>query len=103
MARMVSVAKATEIPVGTATCVEVHGKRIALFHTDDGFYAIDDECTHEGGSLADGEFDADEVECPLHMATFNLRTGEATGPPAEEDVRAYPVHVEGDDVQIEID
>ena len=57
---------------------------IAVFHTDDGeVYAIDDTCTHQDASLADGWLEGCLVECPLHASSFDLRTGEVDQPPAK--------------------
>lgn len=103
MAGYVKVAEKSQIPQNSGTCVEVEGRRIALFHAEDGrFYAIDDVCTHEEGPLSEGELDGDQVECPWHMATFNIKTGECTGPPADEDVAAYNVRLNGEDVEVEV-
>ena len=38
----------------------------ALFHTEDGFLAVDDTCTHQDASLAGGWLEGCFVECPLH-------------------------------------
>jgi nitrite reductase/ring-hydroxylating ferredoxin subunit len=48
--------------------------------------------------LADGFLDGDLLECPLHGACFNIRTGKAETPPAFENVPTYQVKVEGSDI-----
>lgn len=67
--------------------------RIAIFHTPDGVYAIDDRCTHQDASLADGWVEDCAVECPLHESCFDLRTGVVSGPPAKLPVRTHQVDV----------
>lgn len=67
----------------------------AVFHTDDGeLFAIDDTCTHQDASLADGWLEGCEVECPLHASKFDLRTGAVDAPPAKLPVRTHEVVVE---------
>ena len=67
---------------------------IAVFHTEDGFFAVDDTCTHQDASLADGWLEGCFVECPLHAALFDLRTGMPTCLPAKDPVRTYAVVVD---------
>ncbi len=102
MPQFVNVAKVSDIPDQSAKCVEVQGRRICVVNLNGTFYAIDDTCTHAEASLCEGDVTGDELMCPLHMATFNIRTGEVTGPPADEDLVIYAVQVNGDDVQIEV-
>jgi len=65
---------------------------IAVFHTDDGeVFAIDDTCTHQDASLADGWLEGCDIECPLHASRFNLRTGAVDAPPAKLPVRTHEV------------
>ncbi len=68
----------------------------------DSFFAIDDECSHEDYSLAEGEVWADEcqIECPRHGSTFDLRTGEPCSLPATQPVAVYGVEVDGDTVSV---
>jgi 3-phenylpropionate/trans-cinnamate dioxygenase ferredoxin component len=73
--------------------VEMDDALIAVFNVDGRFYAIDDICTHDGGGLAGGAVDGDQVICPRHGARFCLRTGAALTPPAYEPVRTYETRV----------
>lgn len=102
MSEFHKVAKKSEILDESAKCIEVNDKRIALFTINGEIYAIDDTCPHEEAPLSEGVLDGDEIVCPWHQATFNVRTGACTGPPADDNVTSYPVRVTGDDIEIEI-
>jgi nitrite reductase/ring-hydroxylating ferredoxin subunit len=96
------VAKTDEIEPGTAILVEVDGKEIALFNLNGEFYAISNECSHVGGPLCEGDIEGDKVICPWHGAEFDIKSGESLCDPAEGPVESYKVHIEGDNVKIEL-
>lgn len=73
-------------------------QRLAVCNVDGAYYAIEDVCTHDGGSLDQGELEGDEIECPRHGARFDVRTGRATLMPAVMPVQTFAVRVEGDDL-----
>ena len=98
----VPVAKAGEISVGQLKAVEVQGRRLLVCHTEGGFSAIDDTCTHDDGPLADGWLDGNAIECPRHGARFDVTTGKVLCLPAAVGIRTYPVVVEGDDVKVKV-
>jgi 3-phenylpropionate/trans-cinnamate dioxygenase ferredoxin component len=75
---------------------------IAVFNVDGGLFAIGDICTHAEASLSEGHVDGCTVECPLHGACFDLRTGEALTPPATESVQTFAVVIQDDDVYVEL-
>ncbi|HXG31602.1 MAG TPA: non-heme iron oxygenase ferredoxin subunit [Thermodesulfobacteriota bacterium] len=102
MGNLVEVAKKGDIEPGHGILVEVEGKEIALFNCDGDYYAIDNECTHVGGPLCEGELEGYTVICPWHGAEFNVKTGEALGPPAKKGVKTYRVQIEGDSIKIEV-
>ncbi|MGW7056103.1 bifunctional 3-phenylpropionate/cinnamic acid dioxygenase ferredoxin subunit [Streptomyces sp. NPDC054887] len=90
----IPVCPLADLPQGEARRLETEPP-IAVFHTEDGdVYAIDDTCTHQDASLADGWLDGCEVECPLHASKFDLRTGCADAPPAKRPVRTHEVGIE---------
>jgi 3-phenylpropionate/trans-cinnamate dioxygenase ferredoxin subunit len=89
---MILVGSIDDIPDGAA--VRIEGEvPIAVFNVDGELFAIDDTCTHQDASLADGWVEGCAVECPLHAACFDLRTGMPSGPPAKAPVRTYEVVV----------
>ena len=74
---------------------------IALFHTEDGeIFAIDDTCSHQDASLADGWLEDCEIECPLHSSRFDLRTGAVDAPPARLPVRTHEVVIQDDVIHV---
>jgi len=102
MAQFTKVASTADLAPGEAKCVEVAGKKIALFNLEGSFYAIDDTCTHRGGPLSEGEVSGEEVTCPWHGAIYNIKTGAVLGPPAPRGVARYAVRVQGSDVEVEV-
>ena len=91
-----------EIPAGRVKLVlyEPDELRIAVCNVDGQLFAIEDVCTHDGGSLDQGDLEGDEIECPRHGARFNVRTGEATLMPAVMPVRTFPIKIDGDRVLV---
>ena len=96
----VRLAETVEVAPGQVKVYELHGRRIALCNVDGSFYAIDDVCTHDGGSLDQGELDGHQIECPRHGARFDVRSGRALTLPAVMPVRSYPVRVEDGVVEV---
>ena len=102
MADSVRAAKTNEVEPGQARLVAVKSREIALFNIDGQFFALANACTHENGASAEGEIWDREVTCPLHGATFDIRTGEILTPPAYEAVATYRVRASGTDVEVEV-
>ena len=96
----IEAGKAGELAPGTMKRVDIRGRRILLANVGGQFYAADDTCTHEDASLSAGSLQGACVKCPLHGSRFNVRTGEALEEPAEENLRTYPVRLEGERILI---
>ena len=99
---VVKVAKVKDCLAGSAIAVDVNTKRVAIFNVDGQYYAIDDECTHAGGSLSEGTVADHVVTCPWHGATFDITNGKVLSAPAYDKVNSYPVKVDGEDLKIEV-
>ena len=99
----IRVAAAADVATGEMTAIEVGGRSIALFHLEDGaWHATDNICTHAFAMLTDGWLEDHEIECPLHAARFDVRTGAALCAPASEALAVFPVRVEGADVLVQL-
>jgi len=96
----ITVAKVGEIPEGGVKVVRVEDQPVAVFHVNGGYYAIDDLCTHDGGPLAEGTLEGEEIECPRHGARFNVKSGEALCLPATSPVPTYAVKVVGEEIKV---
>lgn len=85
-----------DLSPGSSMTVKTTVPPIAVFHSEDEeFFATQDTCSHEDWSLGDdSDIEGCEVTCPLHMARFDLRTGEPLSLPATEALRTFPVEVE---------
>ncbi len=57
-------------------------------------------CTHSEASLSEGEVSGTKIECWLHGAEFDLRTGEALTPPATSALKTFKVEVSGNQVVV---
>jgi 3-phenylpropionate/trans-cinnamate dioxygenase ferredoxin subunit len=84
----------TALPRCGVACFEVKGREVLVVRSEAGLFACAAICTHENAGLADGLVLADTLECPLHGAVFNLRTGVVEFGPAEEPLPVYAVKQE---------
>ncbi|MES0372203.1 MAG: non-heme iron oxygenase ferredoxin subunit [Mariprofundaceae bacterium] len=103
MAEWVDVCAENDLKPGERRVVSTDVAEIAIFNLDGELYAIEDICTHDGGELASGQCDGDQIICPRHGARFCIRNGKALTPPAYEDVETFPVRIDQARIQIDID
>lgn len=94
MADLIKIAETSAVAPGKVMYVQVEDKRLALCNVDGQFYLIDDVCTHDGGSLDQGQLIGPLIECPRHGARFDVRTGRVRALPAILPLKTYPVTVE---------
>ncbi|MDZ4753517.1 MAG: non-heme iron oxygenase ferredoxin subunit [Phycisphaerae bacterium] len=84
-----------QVVPGTVVLVDLpDGLAVAVYNLDGAYYATDNLCTHGEASLAEGVVEGDNIMCPFHGGTFDIRTGEPTAPPCVMPLRTYPVTVE---------
>ncbi|TMD59916.1 MAG: non-heme iron oxygenase ferredoxin subunit [Chloroflexi bacterium] len=101
--RFVPVAKVGDVAPGEVVVIEAEGRSLALGRTEDGrFGVIDNVCTHDGGTLGEGELEGDCVECPRHGGRFDIFTGAVCALPPVIPVTAYPVRVADGRVEVDL-
>jgi 3-phenylpropionate/trans-cinnamate dioxygenase ferredoxin subunit len=102
---VVEVCPVADLAAGEVRVVEIEPP-ISVFNVDGLLFAIDDTCTHAKASLADGdvEVDGDDcfVECPFHIAQFDLRTGKPQSLPASKPVRTHTVEVRDGTITVRV-
>ena len=96
----VTVAEVGELGDGERLIVDIADEQIAVFNIAGLYYAIAAVCSHNEGTAAEGEVDEYEIACPRHGAKFDIRNGRVLTLPAIVDIPAYPVRIEGDEIQI---
>jgi 3-phenylpropionate/trans-cinnamate dioxygenase ferredoxin subunit len=103
MAEWVDVGSAGEIGDGEITSYSAGERQVAIANVDGDLHAIDDLCTHQQCSLAEGELEDATVECPCHGSRFDVTTGEAVHPPAVDPVDVFEVREQDGALQVLLD
>jgi 3-phenylpropionate/trans-cinnamate dioxygenase ferredoxin component len=94
-----------ELPPGETRIVTWEDLEIGVFNCKGEILAIEDRCSHDNGTLAEGELDQRDctVECPRHGSKFDLHTGKPLSLPAYVPIETYPVTVEDGLIRVEVD
>ncbi|MDJ0656409.1 MAG: Rieske 2Fe-2S domain-containing protein [Xanthomonadales bacterium] len=91
------VIKADEIPLNGFRCVDAGEYAIVICHTREGYFALENRCSHARARFDDGRLRGTRLMCPLHGAAFDVRTGAGTKP-ARWPVATFPCRVSDDGV-----
>ena len=94
----VDAAAVDALPEDEVIGVDLDGKSLALYQVEGAVFATDNICTHGHARLCDGFLEGHEIECPLHQGKFDIRDGRALCAPLSEDIKTYPVKIEGNRV-----
>ena len=97
------IAATHEIPLGEMKSFDLGLYNVVIVHTDDGYFAIRDECTHDSAPISDGELDDGEVVCARHGARFDLATGAVKAPPALVPIDIFELKIDGEDILVRVD
>ncbi|CAJ1378880.1 unnamed protein product [Effrenium voratum] len=107
--QQVGLGKAAEFEEGTMTEVKLEGGSAVLVHRHQGeFFVTSPSCAHYGAPLkkgvssAGGRGGAPTVTCPLHDATFDLRTGQVVRGPAVDGIAVYRSQVKDGQLVAEV-
>jgi nitrite reductase (NADH) small subunit len=94
--KWINVTATTDIPEREGRTLTLGARTLAVFNLGDRFVALDNQCPHGGGPLADGIVGGTTVTCPLHNWRICLDSGAVTKPCNSDNapVRTYPVKIE---------
>ena len=89
-----------DLAPGQMRALHIDGRDVLLCHTRDGWYAVDDVCTHAFARMSEGRLRGVRLICPLHGASFDCRTGAVLAAPATQPLRSYPVRIRDGQAEI---
>lgn len=85
---------------GKPVAIDVNGTAVCVARVGDEVFAVADTCTHSDASLSEGEINGFKIECWLHGAEFDLRSGAALTPPATQALQSFKVQRNGNQLVI---
>ena len=94
------VAAAEEIPAGRMQGYQVGGRDIVVCNSKEGWFALDDVCTHAYARMHEGRLRGCRLICPLHGASFDVRDGSVLGAPATAPLATFPLRIVDDHVEV---
>ena len=99
---LIRLAAVGDLPDPGKQIFELDDRIVVLFHVQGSYYCLEDLCTHDGGTLGDGDLEDFAIACPRHGAKFDIRNGLVVSMPATEDTIYHPVEVQGNDVFVRL-
>ena len=101
MSQLLKICSQGQLPkAGEAKEFSAGSRTLCIANVDGVIRALDNECPHRGGPLAEGVIEEGRVVCPWHAWAFDAATGFTSD--AEERVAVFPVSVEGEEVFVQI-
>lgn len=98
--QFVCVGQVGDLGPGEMKAVRAGRHFVGIANVEGGWYAFDDTCTHEEASLTEGELYDFIVECPLHGATFDIRTGSVESFPATIPLPTYDIRIVDGEIHV---
>ncbi|MGB9669153.1 MAG: Rieske (2Fe-2S) protein [Anaerolineales bacterium] len=98
--KFVDVMNVNQLENGQRIFFEYDNHSIVLFNIAGEYFAIENECSHDGGPIGEGDLDGLNIICPRHGAKFDIVTGAVLSLPAMEDIAAYPTRIKGEKIQV---
>jgi nitrite reductase/ring-hydroxylating ferredoxin subunit len=98
------------LPSGALREVNLNGHSVLLINLGQRVHAVEGICPHQGGILADGSLESNQLVCPEHGAHFDVETGRVLVDPHGieppqggcEDLRTYPTRIVDGLIQVEL-
>ena len=89
----IAVTAAQDIEEKCFSTFEINGTGIVICRFRDEYFAIENRCSHAQSTFDDGRMRGNRIMCPLHGATFDIRDGSCTGPPARKPICSFPLRI----------
>jgi nitrite reductase/ring-hydroxylating ferredoxin subunit len=96
------VAAEEDLQLETPLAMRIGETEIAVIRLPDGIFAVNNVCSHEYALLSEGFCEDGKLECPLHQACFDVRSGQALSAPATIAIATYEVKCESGEVFVRV-
>lgn len=96
------VAAAADIAEGRMLAFDIGGREVLVCHSREGWFALDNICTHAYGRMSEGRLRGCRLICPLHGASFDVRDGSVLGAPATAPLARHPLRLVDGHVEVSI-
>jgi len=100
--REVVVALVREIDEGTGKVFDIEGRKVAVFHLEDGFYALENVCPSCEAEVGQAVVIDESVTCPHHGWRIDVVRGVCPMAP-DQPMRIFPVRIDADSVLVTIE
>lgn len=94
----VKAARVEDIADNAGKAVNVGDQSILICNTKEGFFAVENQCTHQLQELEGGKIRGCFIFCPLHGQRFNLKDGAPIGQLTDKPLKTFPVKIEGGEI-----
>ncbi len=81
----------------------VQGREIVLCRTKEGVFALDGICTHAWARLDEGWLRGSRLVCPLHGASFDVRSGRQLSGPATLPLPTHTCRIVDGRIEVALD
>lgn len=82
-----------DLPAKSMQRVVLDDHDLVVCNTKEGVFVVQNLCSHAMATLHDGRLRGCRLICPLHGASFDVRTGEVKGAPASAPIQSFPCRV----------
>lgn len=100
--RWVAVGELSEIDPEFPIMATVGEIEMVICRVGEEAFALGNICTHAYARLSDGHVEDEQIFCPLHQGSFNVRTGEAVASPCYGSIASYTTRVDGDEIFVDV-
>ena len=94
------IIKKADIQEGEGRTFEIEGKKIAVFNSNNNYFAFDSTCPGDGAMLGSGFLDAkkENVSCPWYGHSYSIKTGKSLF--GDGEIQTYNVKITDDNLII---
>jgi len=96
------LAKCADVSEGQNKAFQIDGHNVLLCHTQEGFFAVENQCSHQLQALEGGRMRGCFIFCPAHGQRFNLKTGEPIGKLTDKPITIYPLKIDNGEILIRL-